>query len=81
MSLSVLASNESGEVSYVAAPDCDFSRTKIKELVKHIQSTFKDDQGSQILIDVDKVTVERSQSLKDWFAALKYQPKPGEVQQ
>jgi hypothetical protein len=57
------------------------SGTKIRELVEHLQSIFKDGQGSQIFIDVEKVTLERSQSLKDWFAAMKYQPKPGEVKQ
>jgi len=81
VSLIVSALDDSGEVSYVAAPDCGLSGTTLKELIQHLQSIFKDAQGSQILIDVDKVTLELSQSLKDWFAAMKYQPKPGEVQQ
>lgn len=81
VSLIVSASDESGEVSYDAASNNGLSGTKIRELVEHLQSTFKDGQGSQILIDVEKVTLERSQLLKDWFAAMKYQPKPGEVKQ
>jgi hypothetical protein len=81
VSLIVSASDDSGEVTYDASPDNGLSGTKIRELVEHLQSIFKDGQGSQILIDVDKVTLERSQSLKDWFAAMKYQPKPGEVKQ
>ncbi|MDV2997406.1 MAG: hypothetical protein N4J56_007111 [Chroococcidiopsis sp. SAG 2025] len=81
VSLIVSASDESGEVSYDAAPDNGLNGTKIRKLIEHLQSIFKDGQGSQILIDVDKVILERSQLLKDWFAAMKYQPKPGEVQQ
>jgi hypothetical protein len=81
VSLAVTASDESGDVSYDAAPECNFSGTEIRELLQHLQNTFKDGQGSQVSLDVGKVTLERSQSLKDWFAAMKYQPKPGEVQQ
>lgn len=81
VSIIVSASDDSGEVSYDAAFDNGLSGTKIRELVEHLQNTFRNGQGSQILIDVEKVTLEQSQSLKDWFAAMKYQPKPGEVQQ
>ncbi len=81
VSLVVTASDESGDVSYDAAPECGFSGTEIKELLQHLQKTFRDGQGSQVSLDVAKVTLERSQFLKDWFAAMKYQPKPGEVQQ
>ena len=81
VSLVVTASDESGDVSYDAAPDSSFTGTEIRELLHHLQKTFRDGQGSQVSLDVGKVTLERSQSLKDWFAAMKYQPKPGEVQQ
>ena len=81
VSLVVTASDESGDVSYDAAPECGFGGTEIRELLQHLQKTFKEGQGSQVSLDVGKVTLEHSQSLKDWFAALKYQPKPGEVQQ
>jgi hypothetical protein len=43
--------------------------------------TFKNGQGSQRFIDIDRVTLEKAQLLKDWFAAIKYQPKPGEIKQ
>ncbi|HEY9768519.1 MAG TPA: DUF499 domain-containing protein [Coleofasciculaceae cyanobacterium] len=81
VSLEVRANDDSGAVSYDAAPDRKFSGTQIRELVAYLQSIFKDGRGSQVLIDVEKITLERGQSLKDWFAALKHQPKPGEVQQ
>lgn len=81
VSLQVRANDDSGDVSYDAAIDCALSGTKIGELLKHLQNTFQDGQGSQVFLDVEKVEFDRSQSLKDWFAALKYQPKPGEVQQ
>ncbi len=81
ISLVVTASDESGDVSYDAAPECGFSGTEIKELLLHLQKTFREGQGNQVSLDVAKVTLERSQSLKDWFAALKYQPKPGDVKQ
>ena len=81
VSLVVTALDESGDVSYDAAPECSFTGTEIRELLQHLQKTFRDGQGSQVSLDVAKVTLERSQSLKDWFAALKYHPIPGEVQQ
>jgi hypothetical protein len=81
ISLVVTASDESGDITYDAALDCSFSGTEIRELLQHLQNTFKDGQSSQVSLDVAKVTLERSQSLKDWFAAMKYQPKPGEVKQ
>jgi Protein of unknown function (DUF499)/Fn3 associated len=80
VSLQVQANDDSGEVSYDSAPDCGLGATMLTELTQHLQSTFKDEQGSQIFIDIDKVVLERGQLLKDWFAAMKYQPKPGEVQ-
>ena len=79
VSLVVTASDESGDVTYDAAPECSFSGSEIRELLQRLQNIFKEGQGSQVSLDVGKVTLERSQSLKDWFAALKYQPKPGEV--
>jgi len=81
ISLVVRASDESGDVSYDAAQDCSFTGAEIRELLQHLQKTFRDGQGSQVFLDVGKVILEHSQSLKDWFAAMKYQPKPGEVQQ
>jgi hypothetical protein len=81
VSLVVTASDESGDVTYDAAPECSFSGTEIRELLQRLQNIFKDGQGSQVSLDVGKVTLEHSQSLKDWFAAMRYQPKPGEVQQ
>jgi len=81
VSLEIRANDDSATISYDADPECELSGEKIRELVEYLQHAFEESNGSQILIDVDKITLESSQSLKDWFAALKYQPKPGEVQQ
>ena len=81
VSLEVRSNDESGEVCYDAAPETKLSAAALEELSQHLQDTFKNGQGSQRFIDIDQVTLEKAQSLKDWFAAIKYQPKPGEIKQ
>jgi hypothetical protein len=81
VSVEVRSNDESGEVCYDAAPENKLSAAALEELSQHLQDTFKNGQGSQRFIDIDRVTLEKAQLLKDWFAAIKYQPKPGEIKQ
>jgi Fn3 associated len=81
VSVEVRSNDESGEVCYDAAPETKLSAAALEDLSQHLQETFKHGQGSQRFIDIERVTLEKAQSLKDWFAAIKYQPKPGEIKQ
>jgi hypothetical protein len=79
VSIQIQAKDSSGDISYYASPECNLSGATLNELIQHLQKTFREDVGSQAFIDIEKVTLTDGRSLKDWFAAMKYQPKPGEV--
>jgi hypothetical protein len=79
VSLTLTANDDSGEISYYGSPDQTFKGDKLTEVINYLQDLFKHNQGSQVLIEVEKVLFQSGQLLKDWFAELKHQAQPGEV--
>ena len=76
--LSVIANNDTAEVSYTAAAEHRMDGESLAGVIRSLQGLM---EGSQIIINVEKVKFEKGQQLTDWFADIKRQPNPGEVTQ